>query len=297
MGAFLWMMSLSPEGILNIDKPLHLTSHDVVAQVRHLSHTRRVGHAGTLDPLATGVLLVCLGRTTRLIEYLAEQPKTYETTLCLGQETDTYDAEGTIVAARAVTITPLDVAAALPRFRGDIEQTPPMFSAIKKDGQPLYKLARRGIEVARPARPVTIYELTLLSCQLPLITLRVVCSTGTYIRSLAHDLGQALGCGGHVAALRRTAIGPFNVSQAIPLADLTPAGITTVLLPSDRTVRHLPLLVLSPLEVSHLHQGRRLPHQPRYPNAPLARVYDQAGTFLGIVAHVDDQWQPKKVFS
>lgn len=285
------------EGILNIDKPQRLTSHDVVNQVRRLSQTRRVGHAGTLDPLATGVLLVCLGRATRLIEYLAEQPKTYETTLHLGQETDTYDAEGVLVATQAVTVTSTDVAAALPQFRGEIQQTPPMFSAIKKDGQPLYKLARRGIEVERPARMVTIYELSLLSCQLPFITLRVVCSAGTYIRSLAHDLGQALGCGGHVAALRRTTIGPFQISQAVSLADLTAERLVTALLPSDRAVRHLPLLVLSPMEAAYLYQGRRLPRQPRHPYAPLARAYDQAGVFVGIVAADGDQWQPRKVFA
>lgn len=284
------------EGILNIDKPLRLTSHDVVSQVRRISQTRRVGHAGTLDPLATGVLLVCLGRTTRLIEYLTEQPKTYETTLRLGQETDTYDAEGKIVATRAVTVTADDVTAALPHFRGDIQQTPPMFSAIKKDGQPLYKLARRGIEVERAARPVAIYELTLLSCQLPFVHLRVGCSAGTYIRSLAHDLGQMLGCGGHVTGLRRTAIGPFTVDQAIPLADLTPETVSVILLPGDQAVHHLPLLVLSAAEVSHLCQGRRLPRQPRHPHALVARVYDEAGIFLGIVSSVDDQWQPKKVF-
>lgn len=285
------------EGILNIDKPQRFTSHDVVSQVRRLSYTRRVGHAGTLDPLATGVLLVCLGRATRLIEYLAEHPKTYETTLCLGQETDTYDAEGTIVATRAVTVTAADVAAALPRFRGNIQQTPPMFSAIKQDGQPLYKLARRGIEVERPARWIRIEELALLSYQLPFITLRVVCSTGTYIRSLAHDLGQALGCGSYVTALRRTAVGPFKVSQAVPLAELTPENMKTAMLSSDQAVHHLPLLALSPMEVAHLCQGRRLPRQPRHPHAPLARAYDQAGNFVGIVAAEDDEWQPRKVFA
>lgn len=288
--------SLPFEGVLNIDKPLRLTSHDVVSQVRRVGHMRRVGHAGTLDPLATGVLLIFLGRATRLIEYVAEQRKTYETTIHLGLETDTYDADGTVVATRPVAVSAADVSAALHAFRGDIAQVPPMYSALKKDGQPLYKLARRGIEVARPARPVTIYELDLLSCELPQVRLRVVCSAGTYIRSLAHDLGQTLGCGGHVTALRRTAIGPFTVGEATPLAALNPETLPHYLLPGDVAVRHLPQMTLSAEEAAHLRQGRRWPRLPRQPEAPLARVYDEVGTFLGLAAAADGEWQPRKVF-
>ena len=171
--------ALTPEGLLVIDKPDGITSHDVVKQVRRLSQIRRVGHAGTLDPLATGVLLVCLGRATRLIEYLMGQPKTYVGTVRLGQSTNTYDAEGEITQQRPVTVTEADIAAALPLFRGNIEQVPPLFSALKRQGQPLYKLARQGETVYLEPRPVTIYRLDMLRWEPPSLPRRVACSAGS----------------------------------------------------------------------------------------------------------------------
>jgi tRNA pseudouridine55 synthase len=285
------------EGLLNIDKPGGMTSHDVVDRLRRVSKVRRVGHAGTLDPLATGVLLVCVGRTTRLVEYLVGQSKTYVTTVRLGQTTNTYDAEGEVVQERPFThITPTVIEQTLAQFRGTIQQIPPLYSAIKKDGQPLYKLARRGEIVEVPAREVTLYELELLSLALPDVELRVMCSSGTYIRSLAHDLGEALGCGGHVARLRRTAVGDFSIEDATPLADLTAENVAAKLLPGDTAVGHLPRLDLPSADITSLELGQFVACQPDQVPAELARVYGEAGRFVGIVTAVEGQWRPKKIF-
>jgi tRNA pseudouridine55 synthase len=281
-----------------------LTSHDVVNQVRRIGGLRRVGHAGTLDPLATGVLLICLGRATRLVEYLTGQPKTYLATIRLGQTTNTYDAEGEITAEKPVTVTPEEIETALSSFRGVISQLPPMFSAVKQGGRPLYKLARQGEEVERTPRQVTIYELELdpAGFRKPAgsfldIQLRVVCSAGTYIRSLAHDLGQTLGCGGHLTQLRRTAVGSFTVETAVPLDHLTPDNLPEHLLPADAAVQHLPRLDVNAAEALALQQGKPIGRQPIQPDAPLVRAYDKSGTFIGIIAVSGEQWQPHKIFS
>ncbi|MFO7538111.1 MAG: tRNA pseudouridine(55) synthase TruB [Chloroflexota bacterium] len=285
------------EGLLNIDKPAGITSHDVVQQVRRVTGVRRVGHAGTLDPLATGILLVGVGRTTRLIEYLVGQPKLYEAEVRLGQATNTYDTEGEVVAERPFSsITSEMIAGNLAPFRGQIEQRPPIYSAIKKDGQPLYKLARQGIEVEVPMRQVTIYALEMLAYDAPFVNLRVTCSAGTYIRSLAHDLGQALGCGGHLTALRRTAIGTFGVETAVSLTNLTPATLATYLQPADTAVAHLPRLTLTTPQAHQWQQGIKVAQQPDQPlESPLARTYDESGRFIGISAAQEGHWQPKKV--
>ena len=283
------------EGILVVDKATGMSSHDVVGRVRRVAGLRRVGHAGTLDPLATGVLLVCLGRATRLVEYLVGQPKTYVARVRLGQTTDSYDADGVVVNKRPLTFTPTDLDNALAQFRGDIEQYPPMFSAVKRQGQPLYKLARQGIEVERPLRPVTIHELTLLHCELPFIDLQIRCSSGTYIRTLAHDLGEVLGCGGHIVALRRTAVGSFAIETAVSLADLTTDNLPTHLLATETAVLHLPPLILPNAEAKRLAQGQRLVCQPDQPQAPLVRVYAEDGTFIGVAQQQDDIWQPHKI--
>ena len=287
------------EGLLNIDKPAGITSHDVVARVRRVAGVRRVGHAGTLDPLATGVLLVGVGPATRLIEYLVGQTKTYEAEVRLGQATNTYDAEGEVVAERPFShITLAAITQTLDPFRGRIEQKPPIYSAIKKDGQPLYKLARQGIEVDVPTRQVTIYTLDLLGWDAPFLHLRVTCSAGTYIRSLAHDLGQVLGCGGHLTALRRTAIGSFTVETAVSLPDLTPTTLPTHLQPPDTAVAHLPRLTLTAQDAQQWQHGMRLTQQPDQPiDSPLARTYTENGRFIGISTAIDNQWQPKKVFN
>lgn len=287
---------MSLEGILNIDKPQGITSHDVVNRLRRLSGIRRVGHAGTLDPLATGVLLLCIGRATRLAEYLVGQPKNYDATVRLGQVTDSFDAEGTIISEHAVNVSRSDILAAMIPLRGRIQQRAPVYSAIKLQGQPLYKLAREGKKVEAPVREVLIHDLELLAWETPDVQIRVACSSGTYIRSLAHDLGQNLGCGGHITALRRTAIGDFQVSQAVSLDDLNELNWTEYLQPSDTAVQHLPRLDLSDDDARRLQLGQRIHRQETHPVIDIVRAYEPDGRFIGIVSARDLTWQPHKMF-
>lgn len=208
-------------GLLIIDKPAGITSHDVVRKVRRLLGVRRVGHAGTLDPLATGLLVVGVGEGTRLIEFLMADEKAYVTTLKLGETTDTQDCQGQILSTHEVpAFTPSELAMACSRFVGLIEQVPPMYSALKKDGVPLYKLARQGVDVERKARQITIHQLEILAVDLPFVKLNVGCSKGTYIRTLCQDIGDCLGVGAHMTELRRTRSGQFTEKDAITLKDL-----------------------------------------------------------------------------
>jgi len=226
------------EGLLLVDKPAGLTSHDVVQAVRRHFRIAKVGHCGTLDPMATGLLLIVTGRATRLSQGLIGDDKEYFSTIRLGIATSTHDAEGEIVSQRPVPqLTGDALRQALARFTGDIYQTPPMVSAVKIDGQRLYVMARRGQEVERPARLIHIYAFELLAFTPPdLLEARVLCSKGTYVRTLANDLGEELGCGAHLAALRRTRCGSFRLDQARPLRDILtlapqPAAIAPLLLP------------------------------------------------------------------
>lgn len=211
------------DGIFNLCKPVGMTSHDVVARVRRLAHQKRVGHAGTLDPAASGVLPVCLGQATRVVEYLSESGKCYRATIVFGVVTNTYDAEGEVVRSAPVHLTREAIEAALPAFLGDQMQVPPLYSAIKKDGQPLYKLARAGVAVELEPRPVVILRLEVLEWQPPVLTLEVECSKGTYIRSLAYDLGERLGCGAHLGGLVRLRSGPFTLEESLTLEELAQA--------------------------------------------------------------------------
>ncbi len=237
-------------GVLNVRKPHGMTSHDVVNAVRRFAGMRRVGHAGTLDPAAEGVLVLLLGSATRLSQYVTGARKSYRAVLKLGETTTTYDAEGEITAHHPVSVTREEIEAALTNFRGPLMQVPPMYSAIKQRGKKLYELARRGQEVSRPPRPVTIYHLELVAWASPHLTLEVVCSAGTYIRSLAHDLGQALGCGAHLAELLRTASGPFLLADAHPLEELRTLAergqLAQVLLPPQAALYALPAVTLTP---------------------------------------------------
>ena len=210
-------------GIVIVDKPEGWTSNDVVSKLKGVLHTRRVGHGGTLDPMATGVLPVFVGRATRAVEFFEHAEKTYETVLRLGLTTDTEDITGTVLTRQDAFVTGEMVEEVLAKFRGDILQVPPMYSALKVNGQKLYDLARKGKEVARQPRPVTIHELTLLGMEAEGIRLRVRCSKGTYIRTLCKDIGAALGCGGCMAALRRVQAGEYTAEEAVPLATLIEA--------------------------------------------------------------------------
>jgi len=281
-------------GLLLIDKPIGPTSHDVVARVRRLAGLRRVGHAGTLDPLAGGLLLVGLGPATRFLEYLVGLDKTYETTVRLGVSTTTYDAEGEPTTERPVALAAGQVAAALDAFRGPLRQRVPPHSAVKRDGRPLYERARRGEALDLPERAVVVYALELLAFAPPNVTLRVVCSSGTYIRSLAHDLGAALGCGGHVAALRRTAVGTFSVDDAAPLDALTPASVAAHLLPPEAAVAHLPRLDVGEAEAARLSVGQRL----AAPDGALpgeVAVFGPDGRFVGVAVVDGDVLRPRKM--
>ena len=208
-------------GVLNINKPSGLTSRQVVDRVKRVFKMRKAGHAGTLDPDATGVLLVCLGDATKLFEDLQIGDKEYEATLTLGITTDTLDKSGRITAVADTSIlTDEQIIATIKQFEGEIEQIPPMFSAVKHKGQPLYKLARRGMQVERKPRQVVIYELEVIAINKPIVTFRVCCSKGTYIRVLASDIGSALGCGAHISTLIRTRSGIFTISDAISLNNI-----------------------------------------------------------------------------
>ena len=283
------------DGLLCIDKPAGLTSHDVVRNIRSISSIRRVGHTGTLDPLATGLLIICLGPATRLAEYIVALPKSYDAIILLVQETDTYDAEGEIVAEAPVSVTKIDLDQILAQFLGQIEQIPPIYSAIKQDGQPLYKRARQGLTVTRKARLVTIHEIELLSWESPILQLRVACSSGTYIRSLAHDLGQQLDCGGHIRTLRRNSIGPFDVDDAVSLGEVSKANWREFLQPTDMAVAHLPRLDLSASESIKLNQGQQLARRRGQPENGIVRVYGSDGRFIGIAIAQGEQWQPRKI--
>jgi tRNA pseudouridine55 synthase len=283
------------EGLLLIDKPAGPTSHDVIQKLRRLSGIRRIGHAGTLDPLATGLLLVCLGRATRLLEYLLDQPKRYEAAVRLGQSTDTFDAQGTVVAEKPVDITEVDIEKALDSFRGPIVQHAPAYSAVKRNGVPLYKLARQGVEVERPSRKVTIYNLEICSWQKPLLHLDVTCSSGTYIRSLADDLGQTLACGGHISALRRTEVGSFSIKEAVTLEELGSDNWSEYLLPPDTAVHHLPKVEFSAEVAQKLLMGQRVPGAGVQPAGTPARAYEEDARFLGIVIAAGQAWQPHKI--
>jgi tRNA pseudouridine55 synthase len=287
------------DGVLNINKPSGMTSHDVIQKVRRAAQMRRVGHAGTLDPLATGVLVVCLGKATRLVEYLVGRPKTYIATVRLGETTDTYDADGEIMATMPVTATEADILTHLQSFRGDIEQIPPMYSAIKRQGQPLYKLARQGIEVEREARPVTIYELELLWCKLPDIGLKVVCSAGTYIRSIAHDLGQNMGCGAHLTTLERTAVGDFRVEEGVDLNALAElaegVSFETFLSSPDTAVLHFPAFQATAEQTADIQYGRAISRQATDPDGELVRVYSDSNAFIGLLSNEGEFWKPKKI--
>lgn len=216
------MIEFTPyDGILLVDKPSGWTSHDVVAKVRAHFGFKKVGHCGTLDPMATGLLVLVLGRATRLSEKLTSDDKSYEGTILLGVTTNTEDADGETVETKPVPpLTEAEMVAVLDKFKGDIYQTPPMISAVKYQGRPLYKLARKGIVVEREPRLVHIYDLRMLAMELPRVNFRMVCSKGTYVRTLAADIGIALGCGAHLAGLRRTAAGKFKLEDAHTLEQI-----------------------------------------------------------------------------
>jgi tRNA pseudouridine55 synthase len=287
-------------GLLVVNKPAGMTSHDVVDAVRLMAGTRRVGHAGTLDPMATGVLVVVIGAATRLVQFIDGCDKTYRAVLRLGETTTTYDADGDIVERRPVTASQADVEAALAHFRGDTPQIPPMYSAVKVKGQKLYKLAHQGKEVEREPRPITIHRLDVLAWALPDVTIEVTCSAGTYIRSLAHDLGQALGCGAHLIALTRTAAGEFTLPQSYTLEKLhalAEAGrFPEALLLPQTALAGLPVVTLTPEQEQAAGYGQTFPLDGP-PGAALIQAHDAAGQLVAVLVPAESgMWRPKLVF-
>jgi tRNA pseudouridine55 synthase len=286
-------------GLLIVDKPSGMTSHDVVNAVRRIVGARRVGHTGTLDPMATGVLVVLVGPSTRLARFLAAGDKTYRAVIRLGEATTTYDAEGEVTERRPVTVELAAIETALEPFRGAILQMPPMYSAIKVGGKKLYQLARQGKQVAREPRPVTMHRLVILDWVSPDLTVDVTCSAGTYIRSLAHDLGQALGCGAHLRALARTATGPFCLEESHALDELrrlAEAGrLAEVLLPPKAALYALPTVHLSWEQVQAVRYGQDVALVAEE-NAGDVQARDPQDCLVAVLTPVGSgQWHPELV--
>jgi tRNA pseudouridine55 synthase len=286
------------DGILVLDKPAGLSSNRALQMVKRLYGAAKAGHTGSLDPLATGVLPLCFGEATKFSQFLLDADKAYESTFVLGIATDTGDAEGEVRASRdASSVTEAAVAEALEAFRGEIEQVPSMFSALKHQGQPLYKLARQGLEVERKARRVVIKQLELRAFRggpNPEVDIYLECSKGTYVRSIAEDLGEMLACGAHVASLRRTRAGAFGIADSVTMATLEAlkandrlADLDALLLPADAAVDDLPLVRLSVSGGFYIRQGQPV----LVPNAPcdgMVRVALETGEFLGVGEILDD---------
>lgn len=272
-------------GIVIIDKPAGWTSQDVTARLRRVFGTRRIGHGGTLDPMATGVLPVFVGRATRGVEFFEHAEKTYETELLLGIATDTEDTTGTVLTRREVSVTQEQLDGTLERFRGEIMQIPPMYSALKVNGQKLCDLARKGRQVERQPRPVTVHELTLLSREGDTLRLRVRCSKGTYIRTLCADIGEALGCGGCMQALRRTQAGEYTIAEAVPLQQLLESPEPeTYLRDVDTMFRGYPGVKLTVNQEKRCRNGNAF--SVSLPGGTY-RAYSQSGEFL-MLAKVED---------
>lgn len=282
------------DGLVLLDKPVGWTSNAALQAVKRLYRAKKAGHTGSLDPLASGLLPLCLGEATKLSGLLLNADKSYRFTCRLGVITATGDAEGEVLATRPVgPLSREQIEAALRRFTGPIQQIPPMYSAVKRDGQPLYKLARQGIEVERAPREVTVYELRLLRQDAEELECELRCSKGTYVRTLAADLGEALGCGAHVSALRRTAVEPYDAARMVTLdalrerAERGLAALDEWLLPPDSAVANWPAVSVSGDSAFYLRQGQPV-LVPRAPSQGWLRLYQEGRQFLGIGEILDD---------
>lgn len=269
-------------GILLIDKPLGITSHDVVGAVRRKFGTRRVGHAGTLDPLGTGLLVVAVGPATRFLQFLPLEPKQYIADVVFGQQTETFDREGAVIAESPV---PPDLAERLahsiPKFLGLIDQVPPMYSAVKLRGKPLYAYARAGEEVERKTRTIHIGAIEVLSVEGPIARLAIECSGGTYIRTLADDLGKAIGCGAHLGALHRTQVGKFRVEQATALDQAGPED----LIPLRNALHPMPMVQLEAAGIDAVREGRQVSVEPGEPSRYVALLDGDGRVFSVASVH------------
>jgi tRNA pseudouridine55 synthase len=282
-------------GVLLLDKPIGLSSNDALIQAKRLLNAKKAGHTGTLDPFASGLLPLCFGEATKFAQDLLDSDKSYDAVIHLGISTNTGDTEGDVIAAHPVQVTQEQIEAALAQFRGDIQQVPPMYSALKRDGKPLYEYARAGITLEREARPVTIHLLQFLDYQAPLLSVRVICTKGTYIRVLGEEIGNALGCGAHLQALRRTQVGDLSIAQAITLDQLAaqPEALRRDMLAApDALLASFPAVHLAPtLAVRFLH-GQRISlgkeNLPIPPDLGRVRVYRDSDRQLLGTANILD---------
>lgn len=292
------------DGLINIYKDKGFTSHDVVAKMRGILHMKKIGHTGTLDPDATGVLPVCIGKGTRLCSLLENHDKTYQAVLLLGLETDTQDSSGQILRQKPVSVTEEQVLRTAASFRGKIMQIPPMYSALKVNGKKLYEYAREGKTIERTPRPVEIYELTIDRIELPRVTMTISCSKGTYIRTLCHDMGQALGCGGCMESLVRTRVGSFLLEDAITLQELEVKRdreeLDSCIVTVEEIFHECPAVrTREPFDIL-IHNGNRVQSYmlETVPAEHQVRMYDSSGTFVGLYEAdpVRKDYKPLKMF-
>lgn len=287
--------------LLILDKPQGLSSHSAVHRLRKMTGEERVGHAGTLDPMATGVLLILLGSAVRLSEWIVAHDKKYRATVKLGVETDTYDATGNVTTTRVVNVSENEIVAALGNFVGKQNQIPPAHSAIQIQGKRAYKLARQGVEIEMQPRAIEIFSIEHVTIENDLVAFDVHCSKGTYIRSLAHDLGAKLGAGAHLAALRRTASGTFSLAQSLTLEQVgdavTRGELEKYLLPMDLAIPQFDAVYLNQTETRAIRNGQFIP-APSNLTTPLVRAYDEHKFFFAILERIsDNQLRPKKVLT
>jgi tRNA pseudouridine55 synthase len=286
------------DGVLLLNKPAGISSNAALQKAKWLLNAKKAGHTGTLDPFADGLLPLCFGEATKFSAYLLDADKRYRAVMQLGVTTTTGDPEGEVLSTREVNVDCADISAVLPRFTGEIEQIPPMHSALKHQGRPLYEYARAGIEIERPPRKVTIRALEMIECEPPRVVLDVQCTAGTYIRTLAQDIGAALGCGAHLTTLTRTAAGGFSLDQAHSLTDLDaldPTERPSWLQPPDCLVAYLPALQLDAAETTALCQGRTVPATPAH--SGLLRLYTPANRFLGLAQAEDGQLVARRLMA
>ena len=281
-------------GVFLLDKPQGMSSNDIMQKVKRIFQANKAGHTGALDPLATGMLPICLGEATKFSQFLLDADKRYLVTAKLGERTDTSDAEGQIIETREVKVKTPEILTALERFRGDILQVPTMFSALKHNGKPLYEYARQGITVEREARPITIFELNFIEYNAPYLTLEVHCSKGTYIRTLVDDLGEVLGCGAHVTMLRRTAVADYPTEKMLDWHALQSLAepqdlslLDALLLPMDTAVAKLPALTLNESQTQGIGFGQRIKFDNLNRLQGQVRLFSHENRFLG-VALIDE---------
>ena len=293
-------------GVLVIDKPTGMTSHDVVNVVRRGTGIRRAGHTGTLDPRASGVLVVLVGPAVRLSEYISASDKRYQAIIRMGTATDTYDAEGAFTREEVtVDVTEEQFEAELKKFEGEVEQTPPAYSAVKVNGRKAYELARKGEEVVLEPRMIQVHHLEVLEWATPEVVVDVHCSSGTYIRSLANDLGEVLGCGAYLVGLRRTRNGRFSLRDSIPLRKLKESFETgdwyKYIIPAAESLSDWASIVLTPDDVETIRHGQRVKAEADHPEAEMVRGISEADELVALMKRVEGadggfEWQPKKVF-